>query len=57
MEKNYKAYVALILNGGFNIMVYKNASVYFTVSYSYEISKYLPRILNFTMKAMFIILN
>ena len=57
MEKNYKAYEALILNGGFNIMVYKNASVYFTVNYSYEISKYLPRILSFTMKAMFIILN
>lgn len=45
MEKTYKAFVALVLNEGFNILVYKNAFVYFKVTYSHETSKYLALIL------------
>lgn len=45
MEKTYKAFVALVLDEGFNILVYKNAFVYFKVTYSHETSKYLALIL------------
>ena len=45
MGRAYEAYVTLSLTKGFNILLYKNASVYFTVVYSHETSKYLPGIL------------
>ena len=40
MEKAYKAWVTLVVTEGFNIMVYKNVSVYFIVTYSLERSKH-----------------
>ena len=42
MEKSYKAYVTLVLTKRFNIIVNKNVSLYFTITYRYEMSRYLP---------------
>lgn len=44
MEKACEAYVTIVLTKGFNITVYKKASVYFIVTYSHETSQYLSRI-------------
>ena len=41
MEKTYKAYVALVLTEGFNLMLHKNGSVNFMVFYSHKTSMYL----------------
>ena len=45
MERAYEVYVTLALTKGFNILIYKNASVYFAVVYSHETLKYLPGLL------------
>ena len=46
--------IYLVLTEGFNIMLYETISVYFTVIYSYETWKSLPRN---SMRVMFSFLN